>query len=195
MSTALAQNGPVSRQDAPGSTNARTRALPDAETPQRSLGELKANSQNKGNVAELRWCFGEYCRGPQPPENFRHPNGRQCKTCYKAQELIRSRKRKRNARKNPIVAERVRAQARAYWHRRATPEHLAELRMKKKLRYGADPEYRERMRQHRMKWWEKTKKPTFQCEGWSKNTGKRCTRKSHNPAGCQWHRQSREKAA
>lgn len=146
-------------------------------------------------MTELRWCFGEYCRGPQPPENFRRRNGRQCWTCYKAEELNRSRERKRRARRNPVVLARIRAQALEYWHRKNTPERLAELRSRRKIRYGKDPEFRERMLNYSRKWRAKVTPPTFQCWGISRVTRKRCTRMSYSRDGCQWHRQSQREAA
>ncbi len=141
-----------------------------------------------GEVSELRWCFGEWCRGPQPPENFRYPkSGKICRLCSAKNNLRTTKKRRAQRRKtDPVWAAKEREKALARYHRKSD-EEKAEIAKRKRIKYRTDDEYRAKELKYQTARRHKNRPKTAPCPNLTKN-GKRCTRMLRCGGSCRWHR-------
>lgn len=139
-------------------------------------------------TTDLRWCFGDWCRGPQPPENFRYPKGGKiCRLCSKKNNLRTTKRRRALRRKtDPVWAAKERSKALARYHRKSA-EQKAEIARRKKAKYRMDEEYRAKELKYQTARRRKNAPKVARCPGVTQ-FGDGCSRMLRRGASCRWHR-------
>lgn len=145
-------------------------------------------------VEALRWCFGEWCRGPQPVTAFRFPNGRKCKLCYSRE---RWQKLKQRIASDPELRKRYVAASKRWRERRNAkgPEGKIREAANQRKKYAQNEKYRERSKALAAKRWRKNH-PSWRCIEQSTVHQRQCTRRTTDKSRiCEAHRVKKAEAA